>query len=123
MMTRLTPALCAATLLIAAVPPAMAEEAKPDQYVFDLGLGVMAKPRYPGSDEVIAVPFPIISVGKFFIPGVGDVIDEDAARQPLQHLSLLQLQRTARIIRFERARRPGGRRLGPRSGPRRCLPP
>jgi len=38
----------------------------------------MAKPRYPGSDEVIAVPFPIISVGKFFIPGIGDVIDADA---------------------------------------------
>lgn len=81
-MNRFTTALCstaigAAALVIASAPPVLAQEARTDQYVFDLGLGVMAKPRYPGSDEVIAVPFPIISVGKFFIPGVGDVIDED----------------------------------------------
>lgn len=72
-MTRLTPALCATALLIAAAPCAEAQEAPTDQYAFDLGLGVMAKPRYPGSDEVIAVPFPIISVTKFFVPGIGDV--------------------------------------------------
>jgi outer membrane protein len=77
MMTRFTTALSAAALVIAAVPPALAQEASTDQYVFDLGLGVMAKPRYPGSDEVIAVPFPIIAVGKFFIPGIGQVIDGD----------------------------------------------
>lgn len=79
-MTRLTTALGAAALMIAATPAAKAEEARTDQYVFDLGLGVMAKPRYPGSDEVIAVPFPIISVGKFFIPGIGEVISEDDER-------------------------------------------
>jgi outer membrane protein len=77
MMTRLTTALCAAALVATAVPTVLAEEASTDQYVIDLGVGVMGKPRYPGSDEVIAVPFPIISVGKFFIPGVGQVIDED----------------------------------------------
>ena len=76
-MTRLIAALCAATTLTAAALPALAEESSNDQYVIDLGAGVMAKPRYPGSDEVIAVPFPIISVGKFFIPGVGEVISED----------------------------------------------
>lgn len=76
-MTSLRLAASAAALLILAAPSAQAEDGTQDQYVFDLGLGVMAKPRYPGSDEVIAVPFPIISVGKFFIPGVGDVIDED----------------------------------------------
>jgi MipA family protein len=76
MMTRLT-ALGAAALMIAAMPSAQAEENSTDQYVLDLGAGIMAKPRYPGSDEVIAVPFPIISVGKFFIPGLGQVIDGD----------------------------------------------
>lgn len=78
MMTRLTVALCAAALGVAAAPSALAEEASTHQYVFDLGVGVMAKPRYPGSDEVIAVPFPIISVGRFYIPGVGDIIDGDS---------------------------------------------
>jgi outer membrane protein len=77
MMTRLTTALGAAALMIAAMPSAQAEENSTDQYVLDLGVGVMAKPRYPGSDEVIAVPFPIISVGRFFIPGIGQVIDGD----------------------------------------------
>ena len=81
-MLRLTRALSAsaigaATLVAAAALPARAEEANTDQYVFDLGVGVMAQPRYPGSDEVIVVPFPLIAVSKFFIPGVGDVIDED----------------------------------------------
>jgi outer membrane protein len=77
MMTRLMTALSAAALMIAAMPSAQAEENTTDQYVLDLGMGVMAKPRYPGSDEVIAVPFPIISVGRFFIPGIGQVIDGD----------------------------------------------
>jgi MipA family protein len=78
MMTSLKTALgAAAALMIAAMPSAQAEDNSTDQYVLDLGMGLMAKPRYPGSDEVIAVPFPIISVGKFFIPGIGQVIDED----------------------------------------------
>ena len=76
-MNRFTTTVSALALLLAAAPAALAEDTSNDQYVFDLGVGVMAKPRYPGSDEVIAVPFPIISVGKFFIPGVGDVIDAD----------------------------------------------
>jgi outer membrane protein len=78
-MNRLTSAFCAAALVASAMPSALAEESSNDQYVIDLGVGVMAKPRYPGSDEVIAVPFPIISVGRFFIPGIGQVIDEDQA--------------------------------------------
>lgn len=77
-MIRFTTTASALALLLSAAPAAVAEERSTDQYVFDAGIGVMAKPRYPGSDEVIAVPFPIISVGKFFIPGVGDVIDSDA---------------------------------------------
>ena len=69
--------LSAALVLAAAALPAAAGDNTGNEYVFDLGVGVMAKPRYPGSDEVIAVPFPIISVGKFFVPGIGQVIDED----------------------------------------------
>ena len=76
-MTLLRTTLCTTALVLAALSPAVAEEAKSDQYVFDAGVGLMAKPRYPGSDEVIAVPFPIIAVSKFSIPGIGDVIDAD----------------------------------------------
>jgi outer membrane scaffolding protein for murein synthesis (MipA/OmpV family) len=53
--------------------PAMADETTDKQYVLDLGVGVMAQPRYPGSDETIFVPYPLIAVGKFFVPGYGDV--------------------------------------------------
>ena len=78
-------ALAAFAFLAAAIPAASAEEGSDDQYVIDAGIGIMAKPRYPGSDEMIAVPFPIISVGKFFVPGIGSVIDADA---PLRRLSI-----------------------------------
>lgn len=77
MMNPFKTALTAAALMAVAAPAALAGDTSNDQYVFDLGLGVMAKPSYPGSDEMIAVPFPIISVGKFFVPGVGEVIDAD----------------------------------------------
>lgn len=71
-------AVSAALLLgAAALPAAAGGDNTGNEYVFDLGVGVMAKPRYPGSDEVIAVPFPLIAVGKFFVPGIGQVIDED----------------------------------------------
>lgn len=82
-MIRLIPARCAAilgacALLPAALSAANAEDARSEaQYVLDLGAGVMAQSRYPGSDETIIVPYPLISVSKFFIPGLGQVIDED----------------------------------------------
>ena len=81
-MNRLTSARRAAAFgacaLLAAVPAAHAEDAKTDaQYVLNLGAGVMAQPRYPGSDETIIVPYPLIAVSKFFIPGLGQVVDED----------------------------------------------
>lgn len=74
---RLAATLGAGAILLAAVPAAQAEETSDDQYVFSLGAGVMAQPRYPGSDETIIVPYPLIAVTKFFVPGVGQVIDED----------------------------------------------
>lgn len=71
--------LLAAMLALAAAAPAAAEDVSGHhQYEFDLGAGLMMKPRYPGSDEVIAVPFPLIAVSRFFVPGVGQVIDGDA---------------------------------------------
>lgn len=73
--------LLAASLTLAAVQPAAAEEAAGQhQYEFDLGVGLMAKPRYPGSDEVIAVPFPLIAVSRFFVPGFGQVIDGEKSQ-------------------------------------------
>lgn len=72
----LTRTLCAAAVLLAAAMPAAAEDAAGHkQYEFDIGAGLMAKPRYPGSDEVIAVPFPLIAVSRFYVPGYGQVID------------------------------------------------
>ena len=68
--------LIALALLLAVAQPAAAEDGSaPRQYEFDLGAGLMVKPRYPGSDEVIAVPFPLLAVSRFFVPGVGQVMD------------------------------------------------
>ena len=69
----------------AAVLPVQAQEAygnsSPDaavsvrQYVFDLGVGVMAKPRYDGADSYQVMPFPILSVANFYVPGLGQIAD------------------------------------------------
>jgi outer membrane protein len=73
--------LIAAGLMLAAAQPVAAEDAAGQhQYEFDLGVGLMAKPRYPGSDEVIAVPFPLIAVSRFFVPGLGQVIDGEESQ-------------------------------------------
>ncbi|ADZ68762.1 MipA/OmpV family protein [Polymorphum gilvum] len=57
---------------------AQAQEAVPmpkTQYVIDLGVGAIAKPRYDGADSYLIAPFPIISVGRFYLPGLGQVAD------------------------------------------------
>lgn len=46
------------------------------QYVFDLGVGALVKPRYEASDSYLIYPFPIISVGNFYLPGFGQIADE-----------------------------------------------
>ena len=77
--TRLS-VLAAAALL--ALPSLASAQSKGDrQYVMDLGAGVMAQPRYPGSDETIAVPYPLIAVSKFFVPGYGQVESENSTRK------------------------------------------
>ncbi|WP_421725120.1 MipA/OmpV family protein [Bauldia sp.] len=41
------------------------------QYVLDLGIGGLAKPKYPGADDYILVPYPIAQVSRFYLPVVG----------------------------------------------------
>ncbi len=69
-----------ALFALSAAPSAQAEDSTERQYVIDLGAGVMAQPRYPGSDETIFVPYPLFAVGKFFVPGVGDVAENQTRR-------------------------------------------
>lgn len=44
------------------------------QYVVDLGVGAILKPRYPGADNYLVYPFPIIAVGRFYVPGIGQIV-------------------------------------------------
>ncbi len=46
------------------------------QYVLDLGVGVLAQPKYEGASSYLATPFPLIAVGRFYVPGVGQFGDE-----------------------------------------------
>ncbi len=45
------------------------------QFVIDIGAGAMLQPRYEASDSYLIYPFPIISVGRFYFPGLGQVVD------------------------------------------------
>lgn len=45
------------------------------QYVLDLGIGGIVKPKYAAADSYLLYPFPIINVGNFYIPGLGQVKD------------------------------------------------
>jgi MipA family protein len=47
----------------------------PTQYSMDMGVGLQFKPKYPGADEYLIVPFPIFGVQRFFVPGLGQVVD------------------------------------------------
>ena len=48
---------------------------RPHQYVLDIGAGVQYKPKYPGSDDYILVPLPLLAVQRLFVPGFGQVVD------------------------------------------------
>ena len=77
-MTFLRLSVLAALLPLLGLPgTALAQDAANHQYVLDLGGGVQAQPRYPGSDETIYVPYPLIAVSKFFIPGYGEIDAND----------------------------------------------
>ncbi|SDB56230.1 MipA/OmpV family protein [Bauldia litoralis] len=69
---------CLATLIAAGLAfgasSAKAEDAlagDAPQYVIDVGVGGQYKPKYPGSDTYILVPYPLFSVGRFYLPGMG----------------------------------------------------
>jgi outer membrane scaffolding protein for murein synthesis (MipA/OmpV family) len=47
----------------------------PYQYVVDIGAGIQYKPKYPGSEDYILVPLPLLAVQRLFIPGFGQVVD------------------------------------------------
>lgn len=49
------------------------------QYVVHLGLGGLYQPKYPGADDYIVAPYPIIVVDRLFVPGVGQVVDGQEA--------------------------------------------
>ncbi|MTH97817.1 MipA/OmpV family protein [Roseibium sp. RKSG952] len=45
------------------------------QYVLELGVGARVQPRYEAADSYIVYPFPLIGVGRFYVPGLGQVKD------------------------------------------------
>ena len=72
--------LIALASLLAIIPAtAQSQEAtvseSPNQYVLDLGAGVQYQPKYPGSNDYILFPLPIIAVQRFFLPGFGQVVE------------------------------------------------
>ena len=72
--------LAALASLLAIIPTtAQSQEAtvseSPYQYVLDLGAGVQYQPKYPGSNDYILFPLPIIAVQRFFLPGFGQVVE------------------------------------------------
>jgi MipA family protein len=53
----------------------LSEQDADRQFVIDLGIGAIAKPKYEAADSYLVYPFPIVSVGKFYLPGLGQVVD------------------------------------------------
>ena len=45
------------------------------QYVIDVGVGALVSPKYEGADKMMVSPLPIISFGRFYLPGLGQVSD------------------------------------------------
>jgi len=45
------------------------------QFVVSVGLGGLWQPRYPGADDYLLSPFPIITFDRLFVPGFGQVVD------------------------------------------------
>lgn len=71
-------AVVAVAAALALSSPALADAtsdgtASARQYVLNLGLGGMLQPKYPGADEYIVVPYPLIAVSRFYVPGFGQV--------------------------------------------------
>lgn len=45
------------------------------QYEIELGIGAMVAPRFSSSESYLVSPVPILSVGRFYLPGLGQVVD------------------------------------------------
>lgn len=80
-------AAAAALVLVAGAAPALADPSLPPpvsmplpagDLVLDLGLAANLTPRYPGSDETVIRPRPLIGVERLTLPVVGVVADGPA---------------------------------------------
>lgn len=49
------------------------------QYDLGLGGGLLYQPKYPGADDYILVPYPIVAVGRVYVPFIGQF---DTTNQP-----------------------------------------
>ncbi len=69
--------LCAGVMSTTAVAQDLysSEPTRQRQYEIDLGIGALVKPRYASADSYLVSPFPLISVGRFYLPGLGQVVD------------------------------------------------
>lgn len=86
-------ALTAAALLagatLAAVPVRAQDGMSPPedlplprkQYVIDIGVGALVQPKYEGAEKMLVSPLPIISVGRFYLPGLGQVAEGDSTKR------------------------------------------
>ena len=81
------------------------------QYVLDIGAGIQYQPKYPGSNDYILVPFPLVAVQRFFLPGFGQVVD---GREPKGtfRVPVVRLQWQARGLGLTRTDRDRNHRLG-----------
>jgi len=76
--------LAAATQMTRAQDGVSAPEDRPmpdRQFVLDLGGGAIVKPKYPGAEDYLVYPFPIVAVGRFYVPGIGQVVDGETVRR------------------------------------------
>ncbi len=71
----LAAALSAASGAALAESGQISEQDATKQFVIDLGVGAIGKPRYEAADSYLIYPFPLISVGRFYLPGLGQVVD------------------------------------------------
>ncbi|MDH3195850.1 MAG: MipA/OmpV family protein [Hyphomicrobiales bacterium] len=46
-----------------------------------MGGGAMVKSKHPGADRYLFSPFPIIAVGRFYVPGFGQVVDGNKVKR------------------------------------------
>ena len=62
-------------------PPSAANGSSTTQFQIELGAGAIVKPKYPGADSFLVSPFPIFGVGRFYVPGLGQVVDGNKVKR------------------------------------------